>query len=186
MGDNSNKVGIEKLDKDNYQPWKFWVRTYLMGKGLWGYVTGEDVEPMLPENNVSADDLKAWKAWNEKDKKVMFVISQNVSNGMVGHIQDLGTSKEAWDALEKLYTTNTKPRKIQLKNDLNNMKKTTSMTVNDYLLKIKEIADALESIDAQLDDDDMVSAALNGLKGDDNWKSFSTSVYVQENFPTRF
>ena len=152
------------------------------GKGLWGYVTGEDKEPKLPLEGVTPDDLKAWKTWNERDNKVMFLIFQNVSNVMIGHIQDLTTSKEAWEILERLYTSNTKPRKIQLKNELNNMKKTSSISVNDYILKIKEISDALGSIGAQVEDDDLVSDALNGLKDNKSWKSFSTSVYVCENF----
>ena len=181
MADNNTNVGIEKLDKNNYQPWKFKMRNYLIGKSLWGYVTGEDEEPKLPTQNATADDLKAWKTWNEKDKKVMFLISQNVTNGMIGHIQDLQTSKEAWDTLEKLYSTNTKARKIQLKNELNNMKK-NNLSVNDYVLKIKEVADALGSIGAPPEDDDLVSAVLNGLN-DDKWKAFSTSVYVREKFP---
>ncbi|MCO5547811.1 hypothetical protein L7F22_001263 [Adiantum nelumboides] len=167
MTDNSNTVGIEKLDKDNFQPWKFKMRNYLMGKDLWGYVIGEYEEPELPETGVSGEELKAWKTWNEKDKRVMFLISQNVSNGMIGHIQNVQTAKEAWETLEKLYHTNTKPRKIQLKNELNNMKKADNTTVNDYLLKIKDIADALGSIGAQPNDDDVVSATLNGLKDDE-------------------
>ncbi|MCO5561419.1 hypothetical protein L7F22_015040 [Adiantum nelumboides] len=122
MTDNSNTVGIEKLDKDNFQPWKFRMRNYLMGKDLRGYVTGEYKEPELSKTNVSGDELKAWKTWNEKDKRVMFLISQNVSK------------------------------------------------------------DALGSIGAQPDDDDLVSATLNGLKNDEKWRFFSTSVYVRENF----
>ena len=98
---------------------------------------------------------------------VMFLISQNVSNGMIGHIQNAGTTKEAWDTLKKLYHTNTKPRKIQLKNELNNMKKTKSTSVNDYLLNIKEIVDALGSIGAQPDNDDVVFATLNGCKNNE-------------------
>ena len=108
------------------------MRNYLIGKSLWGYVTGEEVEPRLPTKNVSLEELKAWKTWNEKDKRVMFLISQNVSSGMIGHIQSAGTSKEAWETLEKLYHLNTKPRKIQLKKELNNMKKAESTSVNDY------------------------------------------------------
>ena len=133
--------------------------------------------------DVTAEELKAWKTWNEKNKRVMFLISQNVSNGMIRHIQSVGTSKEAWETLEKLYHSNTKPTKIQLKKELNNMKKAESTSVNDYLLKIKEITDALGSIGAQPDDDDVVSATLNGLKDDEKWKPFSTSIYVRENFP---
>ena len=84
---------------------------------------------------------------------------------------------------EKLYHSNTKPRKIQLKKELNNIKKVANTSINGYSLKIKEIADALGSIGAQLDDDDVVSTTLNGLKDDEKWKFFSTSVYVHENFP---
>ena len=61
MSDNSTIVGIEKLDKNNSQPWKFRMRNYLIGKSLWGYVTGEEKEPVLPTHNASADDLKAWE-----------------------------------------------------------------------------------------------------------------------------
>ena len=88
------------------------MRNYLIRKSLWDYVTGEEEEPELPEQNVTPDELKAWRAWNEKDKKVMILISHNVSNGMTGHIQDLKTLKDAWDTLERLYNTNTKARKI--------------------------------------------------------------------------
>ena len=154
-----------------------------MGKGFWGCLIGEDKEPELPEEGATPDDLKAWKTWNERDKKVMFLILQNVSNGMIGHIQELTTSKEAWETLERPYTFSTKPRKIQLKNELNNMKKTSSIFVNGYILKIKEISNALNSIGVQVEDDDLVSAALNGLKDNKSWKSFSTSVCVRENFP---
>ena len=112
MIDNNTNVGIEKLDKDNYQPWKFRMSNYLMGKCLWGYVTGKDTEPELPKEGATPDDLKAWRTWNERDKKVMFLILQNVSNGIIGHIQELTTSKEAWETLERLHTSNTKPRKI--------------------------------------------------------------------------
>lgn len=92
MADNNNNVGIEKLDKNNYQPWKFRMRNYLIGKSLWDYVTRDEEEPELPEKNATADELKAWREWNEKDKKVMLLISHNVSNSMIGHIQDLNTS----------------------------------------------------------------------------------------------
>ena len=79
MTDDSTNAGIEKLDKENYQPWKFRMSNYLMGKGLWGYVTGEERKPKLPEEGVTPDDLKAQKTWNERDKKVMFLVPQNMS-----------------------------------------------------------------------------------------------------------
>ena len=142
------------------------MKNYLIGKSLWGYATDDEPELELPLENAMEVELKAWKTWNEKDKKVMFLISQNVYNSMIGHIQELNSSKEAWNALDKLYTTNTRARKIQLKKKLNNMKKGQGMLINDYVLKIKEVADALGSIGASVDDDDPVSTILNGLIDD--------------------
>ena len=63
------------------------------------------------------------------------------------------------------------------------MKKAQSTSINDYLLKIKEITNALGSIGAQPNDDDVVLATLNGLKDDEKWNPFCTSIYVCENFP---
>ena len=78
--------------------------------------------------------------------------------------------------IETLYSTNTKARKIQLLNELNNMKK-NSLSVNDYALEIKEVVDALWSIGAPLEADDLVFAMLNGLN-DEKWIPFSTSINV--------
>ena len=42
----------------------------------------------------------------------MFVLSQNILNFMIGHIQDLESSKEVWNSLERLYTSTMKTRKV--------------------------------------------------------------------------
>ena len=73
---------IEKLDKYNYQPWKFRMRNYLIGK------------PVMHATNPAEEQIRNFNQWNEKDKMVMFVISQNISNSMIGHIQDLESLKE--------------------------------------------------------------------------------------------
>ena len=82
--------------------------------------------------------------------------------------------------LEMLYNTSTKTRNIQLKNELNKMKK-NNLLINDYVLKIKEVVDALGWIGAPPKDVDLVFSKLNGLN-DEKWRSFSTSVYVWEKF----
>ena len=99
---------------------------------------------------------------------------------MIGSIQNLDTSKKAWNTLKRLYNTNTRARKIQLKSELNNMKR-NNLSVNDYVLKIKEVSNSLGSIGAPPKDDNLLSAILNGLN-DDKWKAFATSVYVHEIF----
>ena len=81
---------------------------------------------------------------------------------MIGHIQDAKSPKEVWKILVKLFSTNTKARKIQLKNELHNAEK-KSMSVSDYALKIKSICESLTSINVTVDDDDKVEVCLHGL-----------------------
>jgi len=40
------------------------------------------------------------------------------------------------------------------------------MNINDYFTKVKNLADALASIGAPIDDEDLVAVALNGLRKD--------------------
>ena len=52
-------------------------------------------------------------------------------------------------------TTNTKARKLQLKNELNTFKK-ENLSINDYTLKIKSICKSLAFIGVTVEDDDKV------------------------------
>ena len=85
---------FEKLDKNNYQPWKFCMKNYLIGKNLWGYVSGAIVKPSLPTRGATNEQGEVFMQWNDKDKMVIFVLSQNISNSMICHIQQLETSEE--------------------------------------------------------------------------------------------
>jgi hypothetical protein len=42
---------------------------------------------------------------------------------MIVYIQDAKSRKQAWDTLMKMYSTNTQPRKMQLKQELHNLQK---------------------------------------------------------------
>ena len=105
---------VEKLDKDNYPIWKFRMTNYLMGKGLWGMVSGEDAQPKIDQATTTEAQRRQGKEWEERNRKVMFLISQVITNSMVGHIQHLKIAKDAWETLERIYSTNTKARKLQL------------------------------------------------------------------------
>ena len=84
------------------------MKNYLIGKNLWGYVPGTEVKPSIARFAPTLAETKAINEWNEKGKMVMFIISQNILNSMIGHIQELETSKEVWKSLEILYMLTTK------------------------------------------------------------------------------
>ncbi|MCO5584116.1 hypothetical protein L7F22_038039 [Adiantum nelumboides] len=79
-----------------------------------------------------------------------------------GGVCDTDSSKDVWDNLIAFNATNTRARKIQLKNELNTIKK-GDLLVNDYTFKIKALCEPLSSIGVAVDDDDKVEACLRGL-----------------------
>ena len=71
-------------------------------------------------------------------------------------------SVEIWSALESLYSHQTIAKSFQLKQQLRSVKK-DSMSINDYILKIKTIGHSLVAIGESLSDKDLLLVILNGL-----------------------
>ncbi len=55
------------------------------------------------------------------------------------------------------------------------------MNINDYSTKVKNLADALASIGAPVNDEDLVAVTLNELGKD--YSQFHTSITVRKTFP---
>ncbi len=114
MVDSLSQIAIEKLDKNNFQVWKFRIMNFLMGKCYWEFNIGDENEPPLPENPTQ-QQIQANKTWHEKARKVLYWLSMSVSDSMIVHIQDAKSPKQAWDTLVKMYSINMQARKMQLK-----------------------------------------------------------------------
>ena len=94
------------------------MTNFHMEKGYSDYIEGEhEIAPLVPKWNATPEHIKALKDWNQGSKKVMYWLSISIQDTMIGHIQDVESLKEAWDELVKIYETNTKAMKLQLKND---------------------------------------------------------------------
>jgi hypothetical protein len=178
MANGLSQIAIEKLDKNNFQVWKFWIMNFLMGKGYWEFITGNEIEPPLLEN-LTQQQIQANKTWHEKTKKILYWLSVSVSDSMIVHIQDAKSPKQAWDTLVKMYSTNTQAHKMQLKQELHNLQK-NKMNISDYSTKVKNLAYALASIGAPVYDEDLMVVTLNGLGKD--YSQFRTSIVVRETF----
>jgi hypothetical protein len=75
-----------------------------------------------------------------------------------------------------MYSTNTQARKLQLKQKLHNLQK-NKMNISDYFTKVKNLGDALTSIGAPIDDEDLVAMTLNGLGKD--YSQFHSLIAVR-------
>ena len=87
----------------------------MRGKGVWELITGEDVCPVLPEEKLSDEDKRLYKAWIEKSQKVLHWILICISETPIPHTKKASTPKEAWDIIHKIYGTSIEAKKMQLK-----------------------------------------------------------------------
>ena len=124
--------------------------------------------------------MKALKDWNQEARKVLHWLSISIKDTMIGHVQDVVSPKKAWDSLMKLFASNTRAKKIQLKIELNTVER-KNQSINEYTLKIKNICENLASINAPVDDDDKIEVCLCGLGP--QYKLFATSIRTRENLP---
>ncbi len=46
MADGLSQMAIEKLNKNNFQVWKFRIMNFLMGKGYREFITGDEKKPL--------------------------------------------------------------------------------------------------------------------------------------------
>ena len=91
---------------------------------------------------------------------------------MLGYIRDSKTPNEAWEKLKKIFVANTTAQKLQLRQD------------RSYTIKIKELCDALGSINVVIDDSAMVQICLGGLAS--RFNTMRTTVLARENTPSFF
>ena len=83
------------------------------------------------------------------------------------------TSKEAWDTLQRMFSSSTRARTTQIRVELATSKKRDQSAVN-YFCKIKELATELAAADSALQDDDVIAYLLAGLGPD--YDPFVTSM----------
>jgi len=50
MANDLSQIAIKKLNKNNFQMWKFRIMNFLMGKGYLEFITGDEKKPPLLKN----------------------------------------------------------------------------------------------------------------------------------------
>mgnify|MGYP002776262736 CR=1 FL=1 len=70
--------------------------------------------------------------------KVLYYFASCVSDKLLRYIQDARTPKDAWGNLKKIFAARSTSRKIQLRQELINVRQ-RDMSLADYTSKIKDI-----------------------------------------------
>lgn len=100
--------------------------------------------------------------WLIKDHNLLTWLNSTFSENVLPYVVGLHTSKAVWDALEERYASLSRSHIIRLKKQLQTTKKGTS-SMQDYLQRIKHLADKLAACAAPVSEDDLILHILDGL-----------------------
>ncbi|KAJ8624626.1 hypothetical protein MRB53_033156 [Persea americana] len=112
-------------------------------------------------------------SWIQQDQNVLCWINATLSAAVLAHVVGLKTARDVWLALEKRFASLSRSHIIQLKTQLQSIKK-GSQPITEYIQRIKRLADSLAAVLFPVDDKDLIIHTLNGLPSD--YGPFKTSI----------
>ena len=136
----------------NYDAWRELFLTHCLAFDVLGHVDGT--------SNPTGDDDTPWK---KKDGLVKLWIYGTLASPLFKTcFKTGGTTRDIWLRIGNQFRNNKEARAIQLDNDLRT-KEIGDMSIHDYSLSLKAIADLLENVEAPVSDKTLVMYMLNGL-----------------------
>ncbi|CAB4286246.1 unnamed protein product [Prunus armeniaca] len=169
-----------KLTRDNYILWKSLLIPILQNSSLYGILDGSETcpSPTLSPNQPNP----AYAEWIIKDHTCKIWLHAALSDFVLPYTVGCTSAKALWDNLEKRFTAITRSHILQLKGQLQALKK-GSDSMMQYLERMKSLADGLAAAGAPLDDLDLIAHILRGLPP--AYDSFGTSIHVRATLLTQ-
>lgn len=129
-----------KLDQGNYHVWRSLFLPILRSHNLLGLVDGSTPCPpqflIGSDGKLSTEVNPKYSEWIVKNQHLLSWINATLSETKLPYIVGLHSSKAVWEDLEKWYASLTCSHVIQLKQQLQNLKKGSS-PMQDYFSKSK-------------------------------------------------
>jgi hypothetical protein len=153
-----------KLTRENYLLWKAQIIPYLKGQHLYGFLDGSRPAPSQATASAATPALPSsdLQAWHIQDQMILSALISSLSETILAHVVNCRTSREVWLCLEKMFTSQSRARQMQLHHQISTLKKGDS-SIADYFHTFTTLADTLAAIESPLSDYQLVSFFMNGL-----------------------
>ncbi|KAJ0972283.1 hypothetical protein J5N97_020242 [Dioscorea zingiberensis] len=167
-----------KLTRENYLLWKAQFMPYLRSQQLLGYVDSSTACPAkiiteTTESRATQVPNQGYQTWLQQDHMVLSALLSSLSEEVLSQVLFLSISHEVWQTLERMFSSQSKARIMQIQLQLSTIQK-KDLYVADYFNKVKYLADTLAAIGRPLEDEEIITYLLAGL--DSEFDPLVTSV----------
>ncbi|KAK0582434.1 hypothetical protein LWI29_025645 [Acer saccharum] len=149
-----------KLDHNNYLLWRQQIQAAIKGNRLSSFIDSTISAPN--HKNLDGSVSETYLAWEQQDQMLLCWILSSISQELLPELVGCSTASEAWRTLEQLFTSQSRANVMQLKLQLQTLKK-GGLSMTEYIMKKKSIIDALSFTGCVLTPDDKINAILGGL-----------------------
>lgn len=149
---SNGTLGIEKLNNENYQSWKFGVEMLLMKEDI-----SETITELPPGNH------QQMVSWTRKDKKARGFIGLLVEKGQQSLIRSCTSAKEMWDALKEHHERGSLTNKVMLLRQLITMRLLEDGNMETHLSEMQDKIDKLTARGDTFADNFLVALILSSL-----------------------
>lgn len=152
------------LDDSNFLLWKFQLEMAIKGYGLQKFIDPETkIPPQVAANQEGQITANTdFLIYSRQDSLLCSWILSSISPNLLSSVIGCKTSLEVWNAIHQNFNSQAAARIMSYKRQLQNIRK-ESMNVREYLSKIKNLCDLLESSGHKVNETEHVLNILNGL-----------------------
>ncbi|ESR44791.1 hypothetical protein CICLE_v10003509mg [Citrus x clementina] len=157
-----------KLDRSNFLIWRKQVLTSIRGNRLEDFISENQIIPeqhiiqTTVDGSVQKVDNPAYINWRAQDQILLGWLLSSVNEGILNSILNCDNSRDAWRSIEKQFRAQSEAKIMHLRYELNVLRK-ESMSVEEYCLKVKILADKLACAGSPMSKRDLLMQVLNGL-----------------------
>ncbi|KAK2972125.1 hypothetical protein RJ640_007186 [Escallonia rubra] len=120
------------------------MRSFIKGKKLWRYLTGDIIIPVKTTNEPQLKFDERLDDWDSKNHQIITWFRNTSVPSIYQQFCRYNTAKEIWDLLAQRYTTTYLAHQYQLHDSFHRMKQEPGQSINSFLSQKQGIWDQLE------------------------------------------
>lgn len=165
-----------KLNHENFLVWRKQVLATICGHRLHQFLFDSSSSPpwFLSRSDEEACIInQAFLEWEQQDQLILSWMLASVSDDILTRLVNCDSSAAVWKTLDVYFAAQVRAKVSQFKLQLQSLKK-GSLSINEYLLKIRHCVDMLALVGNSLPEKDHIDAILDGLPPE--YETFILSV----------
>uniref|UniRef100_A0A803R4K4 Retrotransposon Copia-like N-terminal domain-containing protein n=1 Tax=Cannabis sativa TaxID=3483 RepID=A0A803R4K4_CANSA len=170
-----------RLNDHNFLLWKQQVLAAIRGNRLQKFIQDRAPPPRFLSDADQASNTfnPEFLDWEVQDQLLVSWLLSSMTESLLTRMVGCNTARQIWNALEKHFTLQVSSKILEFRTKLQKIRK-GSMSLNEYLLKIKQHVDLLASVGEVLSARDHIAAIFKGLPTEYDTFIISTNTRIEE------